>query len=105
MRSICAILLLTVAFTEAKKNKDADRHLEQALAKESATYIDEAIEMGAVTGPVLLSHRWRCTASALNQESLALCAGHQQEGSRWTDAAYGLSSAGQDQECGGTSQA
>ena len=49
MRYACLALLLTAAVTEAKKNKDADRHLEQALLKESASYIDEAIEMGAVS--------------------------------------------------------
>ena len=48
MRFACLALLLTAAVTEAKKNKDGDRHLEQALLKESASYIDEAIEMGAV---------------------------------------------------------
>ena len=51
MRYACLALLLTAAVTEAKKNKDADRHLEQALLKESASYIDEAIEMGAVRVP------------------------------------------------------
>ena len=48
MRSVCVILLLAAGVADAKKNKDADRHLEQALMKESASYIDEAIEMGAV---------------------------------------------------------
>jgi hypothetical protein len=50
MRSVCTILLLAAAcVADAKQNKDADRHLEQALMKESASYIDEAIEMGAVS--------------------------------------------------------
>ena len=51
MRCVCMIVLLAAGVAESKKNQDADRHLEQALLKESASYIDEAIEMGAVRRP------------------------------------------------------
>ena len=102
MRSVCMILLLAAGVADAKKNKDADRHLEQALMKESASYIDEAIEMGAVSRA-----RGRClTVERLAAEGvLCCCAGYQQEGPRWTDTAHGRCSAGQDQERGGASEA
>eukprot|EP01046_Picozoa_sp_COSAG06_P041301 COSAG06_NODE_5108_length_3713_cov_2.524350_4_plen_77_part_00 len=60
MRFACLALLLTAAVTEAKKNKDGDRHLEQALLKESASYIDEAIEMGAVRYARAAARPCRC---------------------------------------------
>lgn len=49
MRTACVFLaLLAAAATgDAKANKDADKHLKAALDKESASYIDEAMEMGA----------------------------------------------------------
>eukprot|EP01043_Picozoa_sp_COSAG02_P008050 COSAG02_NODE_250_length_27076_cov_24.440618_21_plen_262_part_00 len=102
MRSVCMILLLVAGVTDAKKNKDADRHLEQALMRESASYIDEAIEMGAVSRA-----QGRCltTERLAAERVLCCCTGNQQEGSRWTDTAHGRCSAGQDQERGGASEA
>ena len=48
MRAAWMILLLAAGVADARNNK-ADRKLEQALAKESASDIDAAIEMGAVS--------------------------------------------------------
>lgn len=104
MRSACVILLLAATVADAKKNKDADRHLEQALLKESASYIDEAIEMGAVRAPLLFDPS-RLHVTQLYQRTRAMRAGYQQKRRRWTDASHGRSFAGQDHECSSSSQA
>ena len=57
MRAAWMILLLADGVADAKKNK-ADRKLEQALAKESASDIDAAIEMGAVSQTPAAGQLW-----------------------------------------------
>ena len=57
MRAAWMILLLAAGVADAKKNK-ADRKLEQALAKESASDIDAAIEMGAVSQTPAAGQLW-----------------------------------------------